>query len=213
MDDVTAYLDAAAWRRILVASGVKPATADRWADRFRQHAQPIAFSRIDETDDFLGQVLLESAMLERVEEILLYSAPRLCAVWPSRFPTLAAARPYAGAPERLAEKVYGGRLGNTRPGDGWRYRGRGLVQITGRWNYAAMERLMGLPLLDRPDLLTVPSLALRAAVLWWEGNVPDEAIGSVERVTRAVQGGQQELERRRTLTARARDALQREAVA
>jgi putative chitinase len=71
-----------------------------------------------------------------VEEKLNYSAKRLTLVWPRRFPNLAAANPYANNPERLANSVYGGRLGNTRPGDGWKYRGRGLVQITGRDNYA-----------------------------------------------------------------------------
>ncbi|MBD9636074.1 hypothetical protein IB277_07175 [Ensifer sp. ENS07] len=71
-----------------------------------------------------------------VAENLNYSAKRLTEVWPSRFPTLAAATPYAGNPRRLANKVYGGRLGNTGSDDGWLYRGRGLAQITGKANYA-----------------------------------------------------------------------------
>lgn len=71
-----------------------------------------------------------------VSENLNYSAKRLTEVWPSRFPTLAAAAPYAGNQQRLANKVYGGRLGNVDPGDGWLFRGRGLAQITGRENYA-----------------------------------------------------------------------------
>ncbi|MBD9569023.1 hypothetical protein [Ensifer sp. ENS08] len=71
-----------------------------------------------------------------VSENLNYSAKRLTEVWPSRFPTLAAAAPYANSPQRLANKVYGGRLGNVDSGDGWLFRGRGLAQITGRENYA-----------------------------------------------------------------------------
>ncbi|KSV79535.1 lytic enzyme [Sinorhizobium sp. GW3] len=74
--------------------------------------------------------------MQPVSENLNYSAKRLTEVWPSRFPTLAAAAPYANNPQRLANKVYGGRLGNVDPGDGWLFRGRGLAQITGRENYA-----------------------------------------------------------------------------
>lgn len=71
-----------------------------------------------------------------VSENLNYSAKRLTEVWPSRFTTLAAAQPFANNPRRLANKVYGGRLGNTGPDDGWMYCGRGLAQITGKTNYA-----------------------------------------------------------------------------
>lgn len=76
-----------------------------------------------------------SSMLP-VEENLNYSAKRLTQVWPARFPTLASAEPYAGRPQKLANRVYGGRLGNVEADDGWRYRGRGLAQITGKANYA-----------------------------------------------------------------------------
>lgn len=70
-----------------------------------------------------------------VTENLNYSAKRLTQVWPSRFPTIAAATPFANNPQALANKVYGGRMGNTGPNDGFRYLGRGLVQITGKDNY------------------------------------------------------------------------------
>lgn len=74
--------------------------------------------------------------MQPVEENLNYSAKRLTQVWPARFPTLASAEPYAGNPRKLANRVYGGRLGNVAADDGWRFRGRGLAQITGKANYA-----------------------------------------------------------------------------
>ncbi|WP_063979517.1 hypothetical protein [Ensifer sp. Root423] len=73
--------------------------------------------------------------MQPVTENLNYSAARLAEVWPSRFPTVAGAKPFARNPRKLANKVYGGRMGNTGPDDGWRYRGRGLPQITGKENY------------------------------------------------------------------------------
>lgn len=101
-------------------------------------------------------------------ENLNYSAGRLMIVWPTRFPTPAAAAQYAGQPFKLAEYVYGGRMGNAEPGDGYKYRGRGWCQLTGRDAYRIIGGMTGLPLLDNPDLLLTPKGAAYSAAAFWD---------------------------------------------
>lgn len=202
------HISEAKWLEVLTFCGVGILTAAKWAPLFEQHIQPDRFSlRERELDDFVAQVLHETGRLEKLRESLNYSAQRLTEVWPSRFPTLASAIPCAWSPYNLAERVYGGRMGNTQPGDGFKYLGRGIPMVTGKANYALLEELTGEPLVDFPVLLENPDLALRCAVLWWERRVPDGAIDSIERVTRAVQGGQLALDDRRALTEKAGKAL------
>src|ERR1700722_6560573 len=97
---------------------------------------------------FLGQCAVESAGFRSMEEDLSYSAARLCVVWPTRFPTVEAAEACALQPEVLANRVYANRLGNgdEASGDGWRFRGRGLIQVTGRAAYQRFARAMNLSL-------------------------------------------------------------------
>jgi len=125
------------------------------------------------------------------EENLSYSAERMTKVWPERFPTVASARPYAYNPQALADRVYMGRMGNDRPGDGWRYRGRGWAQLTGREGYREVGRIVGLPLETDPDLvLTVPGNALAAAGFWtWKGLAPYADRDDVLTVRRMWNGG------------------------
>ncbi|PIB96520.1 glycoside hydrolase family 19 protein [Caulobacter sp. X] len=117
---------------------------------------------------FVAQLCVESAGLTRFEENLNYSAKRLTEVWPKRFPSLAAAAPFAGNPQALANKTYGGRGGNTGPNDGWLYRGRGPLMSTFHCNYAEAQDLTGLPLLAHPDLLLKPEVGFDVAgAFWW----------------------------------------------
>jgi putative chitinase len=93
--------------------------------------------RIDSTvrmAAFLAQIGHESGQLRNLVESLNYSAERLMAVWSARFDAALAAQ-YARQPERIAAVVYNGHMRNTAPGDGWRYRGGGLIQVTGKTNY------------------------------------------------------------------------------
>lgn len=193
------------WLNTLIHLGVDPKTATLWAPVFTIHCHPDNFSiGAAEMDDFLGQVLHESSMLTRLEENLRYkNAARLQAVWPKRFPTPTTAIPYVDNPVALANFVYGGRMGNTGPDDGWKYRGRGLIMATGKDNYAALGELMGVDLVSYPELLAKPDAALRSAILWWEGNVPDSIMGDIVRVTKRVNGGTIGLAHRTELTEKA----------
>jgi len=110
---------------------------------------------------FLARAATETGGFTALEENLNYSAERLMAVWPKRFPTLAAAKPFARNPQLLANKVYGGRMGNKGPNDGWTYRGSGILQTTGRDNFreAGFEA--------NPDDLRTPEGGLKAAIIFW----------------------------------------------
>lgn len=196
------------WRDVLIKCSVKTLTAAQWAPVFADVIKDTSFNMgSTEVDDFLGQILHESAGLTQFSENLNYSAERLCVVWPSRFPTLQSAQPYARNPQALANKVYGGRMGNTQPGDGWKYRGRAPIQITGHDNYAAVGKLMGQDLLTLPELLEQPRFALEACIAWWEDRIPDSMIGDPQKVTKRVNGGLIGLADRIHLTDAAQKAL------
>lgn len=155
---------------------------------------------------WLGQLHHESAGFTRLVENLNYSADRLMQVWPSRFPTLAQAQTYAGNPQALAEKVYAGRLGNNMLGDGYRFRGRGFIQVTGRANYKKFGAISGLDLERDPDLAATPSAAAKVAGAFWEAlSLNDDADrDDVAAITRAINGGLVGLEDRARQVARAK---------
>lgn len=122
---------------------------------------------------FLGQIAVESGELRKLEENLNYTtAKRLCAVFPKRFATEADAAPYVRNPERLANRVYANRIGNgdELSGDGWLFRGRGLMQVTGRGNYLAVGKALALNLTKSPGLLLQPAIAARSACQFWQSH-------------------------------------------
>jgi len=117
----------------------------------------------------LAQVFHETGDLTILEESMSYSAARMTQVWPGRFPTVSAALPYAHNPRGLAEKTYGGRMGNgpEGSGDGWRFVGRGLIQCTGRDSYESFGRRLGIPLAAQPELAYAPEWSLKIALAEW----------------------------------------------
>ena len=117
---------------------------------------------------FIGQCGHESNNFKVLEENLHYSAQALMRVWPSRFDQ-ATADKYANNPEMIANKVYGGRadLGNSQDGDGWKFHGRGVIQLTGRSNYQVCGDALGQPFSEQPELLLEPEWACMSAGWFW----------------------------------------------
>lgn len=162
----------------------------------------------------LAQVLHESAGFTVLVENMNYSAARLQQVWPTRF-TPELARKLERQPARIANHVYGGRLGNTQPGDGWRFRGRGLIQLTGRSNYQAYQNAGGGLVVGDPDLAAEPMEAARIAAWYWSSrNLNALAdLDDVRAVTVRVNGGTHGLADRKRWQATAFAALQAPIVA
>jgi len=160
---------------------------DAWAAAL---SDALEWANIDDpriVAHFLAQLGHESADLTRLEESLYYTMERLRAVWPRRFPDAASTKGFARNPEALANRVYGGRMGNTMKGDGWRFRGRGPIQLTGRDNYLRCQRDTGLPLLTYPDrLATIPRYGAMAAAWYWRQHVTATDVLSI---TRQINGG------------------------
>ena len=140
---------------------------------------------------FIGQCAVESANFTRLQENLNYSAQRLTQVWPSRFPNINMAESYAHNPEKLADFVYAGRMGNLQDGDGWKFYGRGLIQLTGRENYANCGSGIGVDLIDNPDLLLTPKYAALSAGWFWnkKGLNPLADAQEYGAMTRRINGG------------------------
>ncbi len=142
---------------------------------------------------FLAQIGHESDGLTLGRENMNYSAKRLTEVWPSRFKTLDAAEPFAHQPEKLGNFVYAKRNGNgdAASGDGYRFRGRGYVQLTGREGYAAVGKLCKLNLIADPDLAMAPENALKVALGFWTWKAANAVCdtGDFSAVTKMVNGG------------------------
>lgn len=158
-------------QQLAAAIGCPEARAARWSAPLQRAMTRCGITTLRRAVHFLAQIGHESAGLSRTEENLNYSAQRLLETWPRRFtPQQAAA--YARQPQRIANRVYGGRMGNgpEASGDGWRYRGRSPIQLTGRNNYRAMAELTGLPLVDMPALAVEVEEGAQIAAAWWRAN-------------------------------------------
>lgn len=147
---------------------------------------------------FLAQIAHESIQLEAWRENLNYSAEALMRTWPKRFDKVKAAA-FARQPEKIANEVYGGRLGNVNPGDGWKYSGKCPIMLTFADNYRKAGAALGLDLLLNPDLALQANVGFRIAGWFWKSNGLNELADKklFDAISKKINGGTIGLEDRR----------------
>lgn len=151
---------------------------------------------------FLAQIGHESGGLTKLHENLNYKADRLAQIFPKYFKGIDTSE-YAHNPERIANLVYANRMGNgpVESGDGYRFRGRGAVQLTGRSNYTACGNDLEVDLIKNPDYLETPEGAIRSAAWFWDQHDLNDYAdkGDVLTVTKKINGGTIGLDERKEL--------------
>ena len=182
---------------------------EKWLDPLNATFAKYDISTPKRQAGFIGQCQHESGNFKILEENLHYKAESLMKVWPSRFPDLDTASKYANNPQLIANKVYSGRMGNVEDGDGWKYHGRGLIQLTGKDNYANCGSGLGVDLLSNPEWVATPEYAaLSAGWFWNKKGLNDLAdTGDYETMTKRINGDVLGLDDRKAKIAKAREIL------
>jgi len=161
---------------------------------------------------FLGQTMVESAGYTAIIENLNYRPETLMKVWPHYFPSMEVAQQYAHHPEQIANRAYANRMGNgpEESGDGWKFCGRGLIQLTGKSNYEKFAESIDTPLEDVPEFLTTFEGCVQSACWFWEANNLNALAdnGDVLGLTKKINGGTLGLAERQQHTANAHQVLQ-----
>ena len=183
--------------------------AEQWVDAINTTFETFGIDTPEQQASFLGQCGHESNGFTALVENLNYKAESLCKVWPKRFPSLEAAQPYHRNPEAIANKVYADRMGNgdEDSGEGFAYRGRGLIQLTGKLNYQACGDALGVDLVSDPDLVSTPMYAALSAGWFWHTHHLNSIAENITAVTKKINGGTIGLEDRVARTERALSAL------
>ena len=142
---------------------------------------------------FMAQCSHESGGFKTLKENLNYKAESLCKVFPKYFPNIELANQYAHQQEKIANKVYGSRMGNGNEasGDGYRYCGRGLIQLTGKDNYTAFAESIETPVEELPEYLSTFEGAVQSACWFWETNNLNQYAdnGDILTMTKRINGG------------------------
>jgi len=164
-----------------------------WVDALNETFTRFNLTTNNQKAMFIGQCSHESGNFRLLQENLNYKAATLMKLWPKRFPTLEVANQYAGNARAIANKVYADRMGNRdeASGDGYRFRGKGLVQLTGHSNHFHAGKALGVDFVMQPDLVATPKYAALTAGWFWEThklNPPADAL-DYTKVTKIINGG------------------------
>ena len=168
-----------------------------WADSMNEVFPNYDINTPERVAAFIAQCGHESGGWTVFEENLFYSAQGLMKVFPKYFPTADLANAYAKQPEKIANRIYGGRMGNgpEATGDGYKYRGRGPIQLTGKDNYRAFAKEMfddWENLFENPDWVTADrDFALMSAIWFWNKNKLNVQAdnGDIKLMTKKINGG------------------------
>jgi putative chitinase len=166
---------------------------DRWCNALNKLLPSYGIDTPRRVAAFIAQCAHESANFTALQENLNYRAASLMKVWPSRFPTIEIANQYANQPEKIANKVYSSRMGNgdEASGDGWRYAGKGLIQLTGKDNYSRFAESIETPVEEVAEYLTTFEGAVQSACWFWETNNLNQwaDAGDILTLTKRINGG------------------------
>lgn len=169
--------------------------ADQWFFALNNNLPAYEINSVERVAAFMAQTAHESGNYKLTHENLNYSAKGLMATWPKRFNAARAAE-YEHKPEKIANCVYANRIGNgdEASGDGWKYKGRGILQITGRDNYHACSQALFSDdgLVGEPELLeTNLDYSVKAACWFWKMKKlnPLADVGDIKEITHRINGG------------------------
>lgn len=150
-----------------IATGLNTARCEELSVLINAACERYGVTKFTQLDEFLANLFQESLELKHKTENMNYRAETMMKVWPSRFPTLESAKPYARNPEKLANLVYGGRMGNNQPGDGWRFRGGGFIGLTGREVYTKYSAYIGKETGEAADLVRSQDYYALDSAFWF----------------------------------------------
>jgi putative chitinase len=164
-----------------------------WVDPLNETFERFGIVTHNQQAMFIGQCSHECGNFRLLEENLNYKAATLMKLWPRRFPTLEKANEYSGNPKKIANSVYSSRMGNRdeNSGDGFRFRGRGIIQLTGHSSYFHCGKALGVDFVANPDLVSSPKYAaLSGGWFWSTHNLNSPADGlDYTKVTKIINGG------------------------